>query len=588
MLFRSRHARDRVRVGIASMPGREQGLSTVLRIIAPQADEVFVYLNGMDSVPETLPNRSNVRYFAGPDVGDRGKFAFMEGFRGYYITCDDDIEYASFHVQSIIDGVERYSRRAVVGWHGSNFKTDFKKFYDSNSRQVLSFRFLRGQDTPVHLLGTGVCGFHTDTLEISYQDFEKPNMADVFLALAAKRQGVPMVVLAHGKDWARPIDVGPSISTVSLKKDSAPSVKLDVAAAASELVLTNKPWRANRVEPAYVRQTFTVAFIGRTDRSRWKKGGILKSAHLTVDHLRRFGVDVILEDIVTGDPKTLSGRNADIVMLYVGDPDRPDFKSIEQLVGHHAKAGRKVIVNLSYNGKASRTEFIRRKIAEWRSAYGDSIYLMAFTEPLIEAEGLADLRDATVVIPKTLVFDDEPVASFASSDGIFVGDIAKLSDDYLLDYPAAEWIAKIREALPSVKLFGVRQYKPKYDVKLDIDVVWPFMTGADFVEKIGAMRLMVSMVKYATFEMVPVEVAALGVPVIYPGMPQSLSEHLGIGGVRVDSPGQLAKILPTVYNDPIVWRSFSDAGIRRSHSAELNNTAGQLYIRLLEILRGSR
>lgn len=581
-----RNMRDRVRVGIASMSGREAGLARVLEILSPQADEIFVYLNGMDGVPSSLPKRSNVRFFTGPDVGDRGKFAFMEGYEGYYITCDDDIEYAPFHVHSIIDGIERYGRQAVVGWHGSNFESDFKKFYDSASRRVLSFRFLRGKDTPVHLLGTGVCGFHTETIDVSYSDFEKPNMADVFLALAAKRQKIPMMVLAHGKDWARPIDVGPSISTVSLKRDVATKADLDVGEIASQLVLENKPWHALSPSPMYSRAPFSVAFIGRTDRDRWKKGGILKSAHLTVDHLRRFGVDVLHEDIVTGDPKGLGGRAADIVMMYVGDPERPDFKQIEALVGHHAAKGRKVIVNLSYNGKPARTSFILNKMEEWRVSFGKNVFLMVFTEALYEHESLSAIRDRLVVVPKTLVFPDQPVASFAHSEGVFVGDIAKLSDDYLLDFPAAEWIAAIRKSLPGVKLYGVRQYKPKYQVDLDIDEVWPFLTGNQFVERVGGRRLMISMVKYATFEMVPVETAALGVPVVYPGMPQSLSEHLGIGSARADSPDQLARILPELYYDPIVWRSFSEAGIKRGESAELDNTAGQLYIRMLDVLRG--
>lgn len=581
-----RNRRDGVRIGIASMAGREVGLARVLEILSPQADEIFVYLNGMNDVPNSLPMRSNVRFFTGPDVGDRGKFAFLEGYEGYYVTCDDDIEYAPFHVQSIVDGIERYSRQAVVGWHGSNFQSGFKKFYDSTSRQVLSFRFLRGKDTPVHLLGTGVCGFHTETIDISYTDFEKPNMADVFLALAAKRQKIPMMVLAHGKDWAKPIDLGPSISTVSLKKDVATKADLDVGAIASQLVLENKPWRALSPTATYTRAPFTVAFVGRTDKARWKKGGILKSAHLTVDHLRRFGVDVLHEDIVTGDPKELSGRAADIVMMYVGDPERPDFKQIEALVGHHASKGRKVVVNLSYNGKPTRTSFIIKKMEEWRVSFGKNVFLMVFTEALYEHESLSMIRDRLVVVPKTLVFPDQPVASFAHSEGIFVGDIAKLSDDYLLDFPAAEWIATIRRSLPGVKLYGVRQYKPKYQVDLDIDEVWPFLTGSDFVERVGARRLMISMVKYATFEMVPVETAALGVPVVYPGMPQSLSEHLGIGSARADSPSQLARILPELYYDPIVWRSFSEAGIQRGKSAELDNTAGQLYIRMLDLLRG--
>ncbi|WP_165164218.1 FkbM family methyltransferase [Corynebacterium qintianiae] len=576
--------RDPVRIGIASMPGREFGLKTVIDILHTQADEIFVYLNGMSSVPAILPAYPNVKYFAGPDVGDRGKFKFLEGFNGYYLTCDDDIEYAPFHVQSIIDGIERYGRRAVVGWHGSIFKEDFQEFYNPKYRQVLSFRFLRGEDTPVHLLGTGVCGFHTETMNVSYEDFLYPNMADAFLAIAAKEQEVGMVVLAHGKDWAKPIDVGPSISTVSLKRDKSDKKDLDTAATVTKLVKDHGPWQARRLEPSYVRPRFSVAFIGRTDKARWKKGGILKSAHLTADLLRRFGVETLLEDIETGDPKGLSGRNAEIVLVYVGDPERPDFKNVEDIVRHHAENGRRVIVNLSYNGKETRTKFIIDKIRDWRRSLGGRVWLMVFTDDLLSSTDLAPVRDYTVVIPKTISLPDPPSASFAHSRGIFLGDIAKMSDNYLLDRPAKEWISSIRKALPDVPLYAVRQYKPKYEVDLDIDEVWPFLGRDDFAKRITQTRLMISTVKYATFEMVPVEVASLGIPVIYPEMPQSLNEHLGLSGVSVRTPAELESILPVLYHDPVVWRSFSEASIKRAHSSELNNLAGQTYLRLRTIL----
>src|SRR5699024_3965033 len=96
--------RQRVRVGIASMPGREETLAKVLYRIAPQADEVLVYLNNMETVPQecsTVPD--NVHFFTGPDLGDRGKFRFLEGFSGYYLTVDDDIEYSRYHVISLIN-----------------------------------------------------------------------------------------------------------------------------------------------------------------------------------------------------------------------------------------------------------------------------------------------------------------------------------------------------------------------------------------------------------------------------------------------------------------------------------------------------
>lgn len=577
-------SRDRVRIGIASMPGRELGLKIVLERLHVQADEIFVYLNSMTSVPKDLPNYPNVTYFLGPDVGDRGKFFFLEGFEGYYITCDDDIEYAPFHVHSIIDGIERYDRKAVVGWHGSIFKENFEEFYNPKSRQVLSFRTLRGKDTPVHLLGTGVCGFHTSSVKISFEDFKYPNMADAFLAIAAKKQNVPMVVLAHQANWAKPIDQGPSISSVSLKKDRAETKSLDVATTVTQLIKTNGPWSLPSITASYNRANLSVAFIGRTDKERWKKGGILKSAHLTADLLNRFGVNTILEDIETGDPVRLHDQDADIVMVYVGDPERPDFASVEKIVEIHAEAGRKVLVNFSLNGVERRTAQIVSKMNQWRSKHGRSIRLMVFTEAAFTVAGLQPIKDLMVLIPKTLAMPDPPTANFRHSEGIFLGDIAKLSDESLLDYPAHQWIKAIRESLPGVPLYAVKQYAPKKQIPLDIDEVWPFLDRDQFARKISKARLMISAVKYATFEMVPLEVASLGVPVIYPSMPQSLSEYIGLSGLRVDSPGELASILPALYHDPIVWRSFSDSAIQRARSAELNQLAGQTYLRLLSVL----
>ncbi|MCL0121589.1 FkbM family methyltransferase [Corynebacterium pygosceleis] len=576
---------DRVRVGIASMPGREAGLATVVSILHQQADEIFVYLNGMEEIPPALPSFPNVRYVFGPDLGDRGKFAFLEGFNGYYLTCDDDIAYAPFHVDSLIDGIERYNREAVVGWHGSIFKPGFEKFYDAQSRQVLSFRFLRGRDTPVHLLGTGVCGFHTDTLRISLDDFIYPNMADAFVAVAAKEQGVPMVVLKHGKDDATPIEVGPSISTVSLGRDVDKNGGLDVAATVTDIVKKNQPWSTLEAEQKYHREVFSVGLVGRTSKERWKKGGILKSSHLTVQALKRFGVETFLEDIEVGDPIGFNGAEPSIVLVYVGDPERPDFTEVEKVVAHHARLGRHVVINLSLNGKERRNQLIVTMIKRWRNQFGNIIRLMVFTEAAKNLAQLAPIREAIVVIPKTIELPDAPMANFYHSEGIFLGDIAKLNDDSLCGIPAREWIASIRKVLPGVPLYTVKQYKPKVDQKLDVDEIWPFLTKGQFGEQISRTRLMISLVKYATFEMVPLEVSALGIPVLYPDMPQSLSEYLGLSGVSISTPEDLELILPSIYHDPLVWRSLSQSGVERATSSELNRTSGQTYLQLLRLIR---
>lgn len=570
---------DSVRIGIATMPGRERGLKTVLEALLPQADEIFVYLNGADVPPGDIAHDSRVRFFTGPDYGDRGKFLFVDGFNGYYLTCDDDIEYPDFYVDYMIDGIERYGRKAIVGWHGSIFSDDFEDYYNSKYRRVLSFSTLRGKDTPVHLLGTGIAGFHTSTMPVEFEDFHYPNMADAFLARKAQRHNVPMIVLRHEKGWAIPIEAdAPSISNVSLGKGNAVA-KFDVRVHVSKLVKEHGTWKINESTPELARDDLSVAVIGRTDKARWKKGGILKSCHLTASLLQQFGVKVVLADIETGDPENLGGEQVAVVMIYVGDPERPDFARVEQLVELHAGRGRVVVLNLSVNGKSSRNRHIRQKLLEWEAKYANRVVLMVFTEAMLEHPELDDVKHLLVPIPKTLSLPLPPAAEFHSSEGIFVGDIAKLSDNGLMTHPAAEWIKAIRSALPEAPIHAVRQYKPKYDVPLDVDTIWPFLRE-DFSQRISKMRLMVTPIKYATFEMVPVEVASLGVPVVYQQMPQSLSEYLGLAGVQVRTPDELEAVLPILYRDPSVWRSQSRAGRLRAKSSDLQSSAGQMYMRV--------
>lgn len=569
---------DRVRVGIASMPGREEGLRVVLKSLVPQADEIFVYLNGFDHVPAELAIDERVRFFTGPDHGDRAKFMFMEGYAGYYLTCDDDIAYPDFYVDHIVDGIERYGRRAVVGWHGSVFKDGFSDYYDPASRRVVAYYSNRSEDLPVHLLGTGIAGFHTSTLLLSLADFEVPNMADVWLALKAREQGVPMVVLRHERGWADPLDRGaPSISNASIKQDGGK--RLDMRQVVSRTVRDNAPWTINEPELVWERPTLRLAMVGRTDVARWRKGGILKSSHLTAAALRRFGVDVVLEDIETGDPAGLSGATPDIVMIYVGDPERPDFASVEELVGLHASRGRVVVINMSVEGTRRRSDLIVEKMREWDAAYPGLIRLMVFTNAAIHLAGLERISDLLVTIPKTIVLPPTPHGDFHASSGIFVGDVAKLSDESLIGGPAREWISAIRSAVPEARLIGVEQYRPRYDVDLGLDEVWPYLSD-EFSASIARARLMVSVIARATYEMVPVEVSSMGIPVLYRDMPQSLSETVGLAGVRIGDASELASTLPILYRDPTVWRSMSEAGRRRASSQDLRSSAGHMYLRL--------
>ncbi|TDD73010.1 FkbM family methyltransferase [Jiangella aurantiaca] len=576
--------RDLIRVGIASIPERVEGLKHVVGKLYSQVDELFVYLNRFEEAPEFLRGDSRIRIFTGDDLGDRGKFRFIDDFEGYFIAADDDIDYPTFYVDHLIDGIERYGRRAAVGWHGSIIKDGFQDYYSDESRRVFSYRFGRPKDVPVHILGTGCAAFHTDTLALSYRDFPQPNMADVYFALKAQEQSVPLVVLAHQKGWAPPLDLtdNRSISTESMAKTGHGA--FDVRAETNRLVTKSIPWKLNTVQPATVREPLSVAVVGRTDRARWKKGGILKSTNLTADMLRPLGVDVRLFDLETGDPWDLGGFRPQVVMIYPGDPARPDFHQCEKIAEHHADLGSAVLINLSVIGLDWREKFIVERMTEWRQKYGQRIKALVFAEQVQDFPAFAEIRDLMLAVPKTIDVPHPPYAAFHETEGIFLGDIAKLVNDELLgSAPVERWIEAIRSAVPEAPLYAVRQYRPNDNRDLGVNVL-PFLTG-DFSEKLSRMRLMVNPIRHLTFEMVPVEVAAMGVPVIYQRMEHSLSAYLGMSAVQVDSPDDLADVLPALYRDPTLWRPQSRAGQLRAQSLDYRLMASQMYLRLAALAR---
>jgi hypothetical protein len=56
------------------------------------------------------------------------------------------------------------------------------------------------------MIGTGVLAYHTDTISISIHDFPYRNMVDLFFALAAQKQKVPLICLSRAKEYLKEID----------------------------------------------------------------------------------------------------------------------------------------------------------------------------------------------------------------------------------------------------------------------------------------------------------------------------------------------------------------------------------------------
>jgi hypothetical protein len=206
-----------IHAAVASVPEREAELRRVVAALLPQVDVLHVYLNGYEDVPDFLVDDSTAIDVARSqdwgNVRDNGKFFFLDRTPpdAYYVTVDDDLVYPADYVETLVAKIKMYGRRAVVGVHGVRLANPMTRFYAN--RTVLLYSRALPADESVHLLGTGTVAFYKDTLDLRYADFGKPGMADLWLAVAAKRQGIPMRCVARTRGWmaAQPLGDKPNL-----------------------------------------------------------------------------------------------------------------------------------------------------------------------------------------------------------------------------------------------------------------------------------------------------------------------------------------------------------------------------------------
>jgi hypothetical protein len=195
--------------GIASIPGREESLERVLDSLISQVDYIFLVLNyGEHPRPQYLDKYTNVWWVVCDNSkGDAMKFASTRfSGDGYYFSCDDDLIYPPDYVQYMCSKVDQY--KSIVTLHGKRYDIvpvkSFRRDFTANIH-CLHHCYI---DTEVHVGGTGVMAFHTDTFKVYRSMLPEKNMADVQIALLAKQQGVKIIAVAHEGNYLKYIDQG--------------------------------------------------------------------------------------------------------------------------------------------------------------------------------------------------------------------------------------------------------------------------------------------------------------------------------------------------------------------------------------------
>lgn len=185
---------------LASMACREKALEQTIYSIIDQVDHIYVYLNDYLKVPTFLYTDKITVMEADHsygDIGDVGKFAIPEDFSGYHLTLDDDIIYDKNYVRTMIAGIEKYNRKAVVTMHGRTFSHQPMASYYRAAAQYYRCLDKVQMDAPVHVPGSGCMAYHTDTIRFGLEIFEHSNMSDIYAGIHCQRKQVPCICLAH-------------------------------------------------------------------------------------------------------------------------------------------------------------------------------------------------------------------------------------------------------------------------------------------------------------------------------------------------------------------------------------------------------
>lgn len=558
-------------VGIAAIPERSGALKKTIESLLPQVNKIGVYLNGWDSIPEFLINEKiSIAGFQGDDLGDVGKFFWVDNHDGIYFSCDDDLIYPPYYVERTLEKLAEYNYDAAIGWHGSLLHEPFNSYYEKNSRRVFVFSAHRPWDTPVHILGTGCCAFHTQFLHIKKSDFLHPNMADIFFSMKGQEQKVPFFVIAHEKDAIVEYE-GAKESSIFAHSQAHLDSKKNTHKLQNEFVQETMPWVLNVYKP------LSLLIIGRFEN--YSKGGIFKSCHLIKTHLQKSGHNVVVHD--TQKELIFSDFDkVDLCWIYPGDPERPDFSSVDHKISQLRQKNIPVIVNLSYLYESGRTDWIKNKIISLNQGEGAPVLGAVFTESAANDPMLSTVRDYICVVPKTILptpYNAYP--SFAEREGICLGDATKLANPKIIGGRIHPWIEAIHKRLPHVNLYAYKQYQgdnPHPKIKYV-----PHMKD-NFGEWLAHRRMFICANVHLTFEMVACEAQSYGTPVVYRHMPHSLSEYISATGVAVRSPDEMAEIVAWLYNDESAWRKFSEASVYngKSNHVDLLDASLEGYLRL--------
>lgn len=212
------YPKEKLTVSLVSFPKNIESLRNTLDSIYPWVDQINIFLNQCDNIPDFLRKYAKINLVVVNDNrGDTSKSFVSPTIQGYHFICDDDIIYSRQYFETLLNAIEKYNRAAIVGIHGILTKNILNTLLIKDL-EILHLEKAIEMDKKVQLLGTCAIAYHTDKIQIPLDIFTN-NHADVSLGAYAEKKHIPLIRCASKKDM---ISINPSdeaFDIPSTKKD---------------------------------------------------------------------------------------------------------------------------------------------------------------------------------------------------------------------------------------------------------------------------------------------------------------------------------------------------------------------------------
>lgn len=260
---------EKIIASLASIPQREEMLRDTISSLYPAVSRIRVFLNNYDHIPEFLMQEKIevARSQDYGDNGDAGKFFWVDNDTdGYRLICDDDIVFPPDYIDRMIRKLRQYDNSVILGLHGILLKQPLKEYYNPLSRHVTHYESKCSKDCCVHVLGTGAVAYHASAIKMKRDDFMFRNMADIWFALDAQRQKVPMICMERPRKWLI-INKGTE-DTLNIYTHSSSQKKsaLDSSIVQSQVVRKNYPFTIQISSNSYTKRLKLVLGITTYNR----------------------------------------------------------------------------------------------------------------------------------------------------------------------------------------------------------------------------------------------------------------------------------------------------------------------------------